>query len=78
MLGVHVSLNPIIISKYSDLFELTVMEVKAATKFMRVITGYGPQETCEIYVKMKFSTALKEDLVKAALLGMSAILIGGS
>ena len=45
MLGIHVSLKPVFISEYSDTFELIVVEVKMATTCIRVITGYGPQDT---------------------------------
>ena len=59
MLGVHVSLKPVLISEYSDSFELLVVEVMAANKCIRIITGYGPQETWEIDVKMMFFYCLK-------------------
>ena len=76
MLGVHVSLKPVLISEYSDTFELLVVEVKVETKCIRILTGYGPQENWEIDVKMKFFTALEEELLKAALKGKSIILMG--
>ena len=69
MLGVHVSLKPVLISEYIDTFELLVVEVKVETKCKRILTGYGPQENWEIDVKMKLFTALEEELLNAALKG---------
>ena len=45
MLGIHKSLNPVLIEEYSETFELLVTEVKVVGKEIRVITGYGPQES---------------------------------
>ena len=44
MLGIHVGLDPVLISEYNETFELLVVEVKVGSKSIRVITGYGPQE----------------------------------
>ena len=44
LLGLHVGLEPVLISEYSDTFELLVVEIKIGDKSVRVITGYGPQE----------------------------------
>ena len=54
MLGIHVSLKPVLISEYSDTFELIVVEVRVATKCIRIITGYGPQDSWEFDLKMQF------------------------
>ena len=54
MLGIHVSLKPVLISEYSETFELKVVEGKVATKCIRVITWYGPQDTLEIDLKIQF------------------------
>ena len=69
MLGVHVSLIPVLISEYSDTFEPLVVEVKVETKWIRILNGYGPQENWKIDVKMKLFTALEEELLNAALKG---------
>ena len=66
MLGVHISLQPVLISEYSDTFELIVVEIKVTARSVRVMTGYGPQETWDIDVKMKFFCALEEEIAKAA------------
>ena len=42
MLGVHVKLKPVLISEYSDTFEMLVVQVKVEGKEIIVITGYGP------------------------------------
>ena len=44
LIGVHKSLDPILISEYSDEFELLVVEVKLGNKYVRIMSGYGPQE----------------------------------
>ena len=41
MIGVHVSHHPILISEYSEVFKMLVVEIKASGKSIRVITGYG-------------------------------------
>ena len=48
------SLHPILIQEYNDSFELVVIEVKVREKVIRVITGYGPQETWATDMKMPF------------------------
>ena len=53
-----------------------MVEVRVATKCIRIITGYGPQDSWEFDLKMHFFTALEEELVKAALQGKSAIIMG--
>ena len=67
MLGVHVSLKPVLISEYSDTFELLVVEVKVGGMNIRVITGYGPQESWELDVKMQFLDVLKKKLQRQQL-----------
>ena len=54
MLGAHVSLKPVLISEYSDNFEMLVVEIKASNKSIRVITGYGPQENVSTEERMPF------------------------
>ena len=65
MIGVHESLNPILISLYEDSFELIVVETKIGPKNSRFITGYGPQETWEEAEKLPFFIALDQEIVKA-------------
>ena len=43
MLGIHMNLQPVIISEYEKTFELIVVEIQAGNKSIRVITGYGPR-----------------------------------
>ena len=76
MLGVHVSLKPVLISEYSDTFELLVIEVKVGGMNIRVITGYGPQESWELEVKMQFFRCLEEEVAKAAIENKSVICMG--
>ena len=72
MIGAHESLNPIL---NNDKFELLVIEIVVGGKYVRVITGYGPQETWKVEDKMPFFLALKEEVSKAEIAGRS-ILIG--
>ena len=76
MLGVHVSLNPVLISEYGDEIELIVVEIKVGQYQIRVMTGYGPQEVWDLDMKMKFFLALEEEVAKATIQGKSIILMG--
>ena len=76
MLGVHVSLNPLLISEFCDTFELIVVEIKVANKRIRILTGYGPQEQWDIDIKMPIFVALKEEIAKAINMGKSVIVMG--
>ena len=67
MLGIHDSLNPILISAYEDEFELVVVETKIGQKYIRFITGYGPQETWEESEKLPFFIAHDKEIGKAQL-----------
>ena len=71
MIGIHESLNPILINVYEDEFELIVVETKIGQKHVRFITGYGPQETWEESEKLLFFVALDQEIVKAQLEGKS-------
>ena len=73
MLGVHVSLQPVLINEYSGTFELLVVEVKTDERRIRVITGYGPQESWEIETKMLFFNAVEEEVARAYSEGTSVI-----
>ena len=76
MLGVHVALQPVLIEEYSDLFELLVVEISVTDKRIRVITGYGPQDTWPLDVKMQFFSALEVETTKAANQGKGVIIMG--
>ena len=76
MLGVHVGLQPVLITEHSDMFELIVVQISVANKSIRIITGYGPQESWALDVKMQFFLALEEEIAKAAIKGCSLILMG--
>ena len=73
-IGAHKALKPVLINEYSDEFELIVVEVKAANKEIRVMTGYGPQESWPINARMPFFLALEEEVAKADLAGKSVII----
>ena len=72
----HVALNPVLISEYSDEIELIVVEISIEQYKIRVITGYGPQEVWNLDVKMKFFLALEEEVAKATIEGRSVIIMG--
>ena len=74
VIGVHTGMKPVLIKEYSEEFELLVVEVKAASKEIRIVTGYGPQETWPIDVRMPFFNALEEEIVKAELAGKSIVI----
>ena len=40
------------------------------------MTGYGPQETWALDMKMKFFNTLEEEIVKSSYAGTSVILLG--
>ena len=74
MMGVHVSLQPMLISEYSDKFEMLVVEVKISNKEVRVITAYGPQENLSIEERMPFFSTLEEEIVSANMSNKSIII----
>ena len=45
MIGVHKALKPVLINELNDPFELLVVEIKIGDREIRVISGYGPQES---------------------------------
>ena len=67
MLGVRVGLEPVLISEYSDTFELLVVEVKIGDKTIRVITGYGPQENWLNKGKTPSFNAFDDEIAAAAM-----------
>ena len=44
MLGVHVDLKPVLVTEYSEEFELLVVEISVGEKKIRLMSGYGPRE----------------------------------
>ena len=74
ILGIHSSLEPVLIEEYSDSFELIVAEIKVLGKEVRIMSGYGPQECWTSEEKMPFFVALEEEISKAKLHGKSLIL----
>ena len=71
MIGVHESLNPVLISSYEEDFELIVIQTKIGNKVIRFITGYGPQEGWDESDKLPFFIALDQEVGKAHLEGIS-------
>ena len=45
MIGIHSALSPVLVTELDDPFELLVVEFKEGNKEIRVISGYGPQES---------------------------------
>ena len=74
MLGIHKSLEPVLIEEYSDTFEMIVADIKVANKDIRIITGYGPQETWTENERMPFFTAFEEEVSKANMKEKSLII----
>ena len=74
LVGIHKSLEPVLIEEYSDSFELIVVEVKLNEKEVRVISGYGPQECWPDKEKMPFFVSLEEEISKAQSAGKSIII----
>ena len=74
ILGIHNGLNPVLIEEYSETFELIVTEIEAEKKKIRVMTGYGPQETWIDEEKMPFWVALEKEIAVAEINGKSIII----
>ena len=74
MIGVHKGLKPFLIQEYSSDFELLVVEVKVANRDVRIISGYGPQESWPETERMPFFLALEQEIVKAELDGKSILI----
>ena len=54
MMGIHESMNPVLINLYDDDCELIVVQTKVGQKDIRFITGYGPQEDWSDNLKAQF------------------------
>ena len=63
-----------LVQEYSDKFELLVVEIIVAGKEIRIISGYGPQESWTEEDKMPFFISLEEEIHKAEMLGKSIFL----
>ena len=74
ILGAHRGLKPILIQTYSEEYELIVIEISVGTKVIRVMTGYGPQETWLPEQRMPFFMSLEEEIAKAELSGRSIMI----
>ena len=74
ILGAHKSLKPILISEYSEDFELLVVEIRIRNKEIRIMTGYGPQESWLEEERTPFFIALEQEIIKAELHGKSMII----
>ena len=74
MIGAHKALKPVLITEYNDPFELIVIEISIAGKEIRVLTGWGPQETWLPEERKPFFDALEQEIVKAELAGKSIII----
>ena len=71
VIGVHKAFKPMLIEEYSDSFELLVVEIQIRNKEIRIISGYGPQETWKEEERLPFFQALEQEIIKAELLGKS-------
>ena len=74
MLGIHMNLQPVLIHECEETFELIVVEIQVANKSIRVITGYGPQETWDDKDRLPFFTALEKEITSSELEGSSVII----
>ena len=74
LIGAHKSIKPVLISEYCDEFELLTIEVCVGKRQIRIITGYGPQETWPEAQRVPFFIALEEEVAKAEMMGKSIII----
>ena len=74
MISAHKALKPVLINELNDPFEIVVIEITVANKDIRVITGWGPQETWTPIERAPFFQALEQKIIKAELAGKSLIL----
>ena len=74
IIGIHESLNPVLISEYNETFELIVVEIEINNKNIRVITGYGPQEGWKDEDRSQFFIALEKEIVSAEICNKSVII----
>ena len=74
IIGAHKALKPCLIQEYSSEFELLIVEIKVSNKEIRVMSGYGPQESWSESERMPFFLALEQEIVKAELAGKSVMI----
>ena len=74
MIGVHKALKPVLITELCDPFELLVVEIKIGNREIRIMSGYGPQESWSPEQREPFFQALEEEIIKANLAGKSVII----
>ena len=74
LLGAHKDLKPFLIKQYEDEFELLVVEIEIEGEQIRVITGYGPQETWPEAQRYPFFVALDAEILDSILGGKSIII----
>ena len=74
ILGIHEGLKPVLIEEYNETFELIVTEINVEGKKIRVITGYGPQETWKPDERMPFWVALETEIAAAEINGRSIVI----
>ena len=74
MIGVHKSLEPVLVSIYEDNFELIVVDVKVLEGELRLITGCGPQECWPEGDRLPFFLSLEAELVRADMEGKEVII----
>ena len=73
LVACHKDLNPKLVEEYDDELELLVVEIKLKGKQIRIISGYGPQETWVEEKRRPFFTALETEIERAMLAGKSLI-----
>ena len=74
MIGAHKGLKPVLINELNDPFEILVIEIEVGNKEIRVISGYGPQDSWTPQQREPFFHSLEEEIVKANLSGKSIII----
>ena len=74
IIGVHKALKPILIEEYSETFELIVIQITAANKNIKVISGKGPHENYSEQIRLPFFQALELEVVREELSGSSVLI----
>ena len=74
MIGAHKGPKPVLISEHNDPYEVLVIEIEVANKGVRVISGYGPQESWTPEQREPFFRVLEEEVIRANLAGKSIVI----
>ena len=74
MIGVQKALEPVLVVEYSEDLELLVVEATIGHQNVRIISGYGPQESWPVEERLPFFLALEEEVAKAGLAGKSVMI----